>query len=402
MILKLLDLISEYLTGLKITGSENDALTTLIAVSISLIIPWMVYQVLNRYVGRIVLRFVEFTAVKWDDVIFNPKVLRSIWRFILAIMLSQTVPDALTLYPSLVNPVSSLCQILIVIAAIMIVVRIISAIYELTLENDKFKTHALKGVFQMIQLVFILIGVIIVISILINRDPIYILSGLGAAAAVIMLVFQDTILGLVAGIQLSVNDMLRPGDWICAPKCNANGTVKEVTLTTVKVQNFDMTIITIPPYTLVKDSFQNWRGMLDSKGRRIMRSINIDMTTVHRMGNDWAERYSDQKWITEELRDTLGPNPVNLTLLRHYLKWRILQLPTCRTDMTAMVRELQPTSEGLPVEIYFFTSRTEWVIYEGIQADLIDDILAAVSDFGLRVFQLPSGNDIRLLTGKGL
>lgn len=400
MMLQLLELISQYLTGLRIQDSENKWLTTILAVTAAVTVSWIIYKILNRYVGRIVLRFVEFTSVKWDDIVFNPKVLRSIWRFVLSLMLAQTLPDALSLYPSLVSPMRSFCQILMVAAMTMIMVRLISAVYELTLENDKFKTHSLMGVFQMIQLVFIIIGTIVAISILIDRDPIYILSGLGAAAAVILLVFQDTILGLVAGIQLSANNMLRPGDWISAPKSNANGVVLEVTLTTVKVQNFDMTIITIPPYTLVKDSFQNWRGMQDSKGRRIMRSLNIDMTTVRRLSADEMQRYQSEPWFNDKLRTSVGDTPVNLSLLRHYLQWRILQVPTCRTDMTAMVRELQPTPEGLPVEIYFFTSNTEWVAYEHVQADLIDDILAAVSSFDLKIFQLPAGNDIRHLTEK--
>lgn len=400
MIIKLLDLVSRYLTGLRIDGEENTLLTTVIVIALALTLSWIIYRVLDLYIGKIVLRFVEYTTVKWDDVVFNPKVLHSIWRFVLTILLTQTVPDAMSLYPAMVSPMRALCQILMVMAVTMIIIRLISAVYELTLENDRFKTHSLKGVFQMIQLIFFIIATIVVISIIIGRDPVYILSGLGAAAAVIMLVFQDTILGLVAGIQLSANDMLRPGDWICAPKCNANGVVKEVTLTTVKVQNFDMTIITIPPYTLVKDSFQNWRGMWDSKGRRIMRSINIDMSTVRRLGEDWTERFGDQPWFTPELRSKLGERPVNLTLLRSYLQWRILQVPTCRTDMTSMVRELQPTPEGMPVEIYFFTSNIEWVAYEQIQADLIDDILAAVTDFGLRVFQLPTGSDLRRLSAR--
>ena len=202
----------------------------------------------------------------------------------------------------------------------------------------------------------------------------------------------------MAGVQLTVNDMLHPGDWITAPRYGVNGVVQEVTLTTVKVQNFDMTIVTIPPYSLVSDAFQNWRGMQSSGGRRIMRSINIDANSVTFMTPGQLSRFSGQPWAS---RLDLSVRQVNLTVFRHYLEHYISTLASCVSTMTAMVRELQPTSEGIPVEIYFFTSLQEWVSYEHTQADVLDHVIAMVPGFGLRIYQSPSGLDLRAaLAGK--
>ena len=392
---ELIDYISSLLSGAIGSEAQNRFLTTIAAIAASLLLASVVYEILNRLVGRSILRIVHFTSARWDDLIFNHKVLRSVWRFVLAIILSLTLPGAFSLYGSWVGPVMAFCKILIVMSGMMIGVRLISALHDVVLDTERFKSHSLKGIFQMLQLIVIVIGVIIVVSIIIGRDPLFILSGLGAAAAIIMLVFQDTILGLVAGIQLTVNDMLRPGDWISAPRCNANGVVIEVTLTTVKVQNFDMTIITIPPYTLVKDSFQNWRGMFDSKGRRVMRSINIDMNSVHYVTAEELRRFDKEEWLTDAVREQTKDGAVNITLFRRFLEWRIARVPSFCPDMTWLIRELQPTPDGLPVEIYFFTSRTDWAGYEQVQADLLDHVLAAVDMFGLRVFQRPSGLDVR-------
>ena len=278
----------------------------------------------------------------------------------------------------------------------------------------------------MLQIVAFAIAAIIVVSLLIDRSPLIILSGLGASAAVLMLVFKDSIMGLVAGVQLTLNDMLRPGDWITVPGHGANGTVIEVTLTTVKVRNFDQTIITIPPYALVSESFQNWRGMKDSGGRRIMRSILIDLNSVRFMTPDELHSISSQPWVAPKLAerihsvieaadtastdnslqditaktvDVAGGIP-NVTVFRHYLEHYITSLVSTIRDvpsLNCMVRELQPTPQGLPIEIYFFTSRQEWVSYEHLQADVIDHILAIVGRFGLRTYQSPSGYDLRAL-----
>lgn len=241
-----------------------------------------------------------------------------------------------------------------------------------------------------------MVGVIIIVSTLIDKDPVNILTGLGASAAILMLVFKDTIMGLVAGVQLSANDMLRPGDWITMPKYGADGTVIEVTLTTVKVRNWDNTITTVPPYALVSDSFQNWRGMRESGGRRVKRSINIDMNTVHFCTLEQMKTFEKQAWMSDF--EKTGKEEVNLYVFRHYLEYYLRHNPRVNTELILMVRQLQPTPQGLPIELYFFSANKDWIPYERLQAEVFDHLLAVLPEFGLRVFQSPSGLDVLSLS----
>jgi miniconductance mechanosensitive channel len=210
-----------------------------------------------------------------------------------------------------------------------------------------------------------------------------------------MLVFQDTIKGLVAGIQLTANDMVRPGDWISMPKYGADGDVMEVSLTTVKVRNWDKTITTVPPYALVNDSFQNWRGMFDIGGRRVKRSIHIDMNTVRFCTEEELAHFKQQPWM-EGFEET-GKEEVNLYLFRHYLDYYLRHHPKVNQDMIMLVRQLQPTEHGMPIELYFFSANTAWVKYEALQAEVFDHVLATLHRFGLKVFQSPTGLDLQSL-----
>ena len=211
-----------------------------------------------------------------------------------------------------------------------------------------------------------------------------------------MLVFQDTIKGLVAGIQLMANDMLRPGDWITMPKYGADGDVLEVTLTTVKVQNWDKTITTVPPYALVNDSFQNWRGMFDIGGRRVKRSINIDMNTVRFCTAEEMAKFREQPWM-QGFKET-GKEEVNLYIFRHYVEQYLLNHPEVSKDLIMTVRQLQPTPQGLPIELYFFSADTRWLKYEHLQAEVFDHVIAVLNTFGLKVFQSPTGSDLQGLS----
>ena len=258
---------------------------------------------------------------------------------------------------------------------------------------------------------------ILIVSILIGKSPAILLTGLGASAAVIMLVFRDSILDFVSGIQLSANDMLKVGDWITVPKYGADGSVIEVSLTTVKVQNWDNTIVTLPPYLLVSDSFQNWRGMQASGGRRVKRSVNLDMTSVKFCTPDMLARYRNIDIIREYIDQTEqrveeynaahgirpgerkinGLHQTNLGVFRAYLERYLRDEVPVNKGMTLMVRQLQPTETGLPMELYFFTDTVVWVDYERIQSDVFDHVLAVIPEFDLRVFQNPSGSDIEAL-----
>ncbi len=275
----------------------------------------------------------------------------------------------------------------------------------------------IKGYMQLVQLLFILIGILWGISIIFDVQVTKIFAGLGALAAVLLLVFKDTILGFVAGIQLSANRMLKVGDWIEMPSHNANGTVLEVTLNTVKVQNWDRTITTIPTYALVSSPFMNWRGMEESGGRRIKRSIFIDMQTVSFLTPEMIEKFKKIHLLKEfiekkqeeiaEYNSKLGVDETilvngrrmtNIGVFRKYIENYLAHHPKINLEMSFLVRHLQPTEKGIPIEIYVFSRDQKWANYEGIQADIFDHILAVIPEFGLRVFQLPSGNDIQKLS----
>lgn len=336
------------------------------------------------------------TQLNWDDYLFSDDVLMNAARLIPPVIAMMSVPMLLSHDAPAEHFYVKVCWIYIVVVSVKLVCSLVSSVYAITTEHESLKNHSLKGFYQMIKLVFICIGAIIVISILINKNPVAILTGLGAGTAILMLVFQDTIKGLVAGIQLLANDMLRPGDWITMPKYGADGDVLEVTLTTVKVQNWDKTITTVPPYALINDSFQNWRGMYDVGGRRIKRSINIDMNTVRFCTEAELAKFKEQPWMKEFAQT--GKEEVNLYIFRHYVEQYLRNHPQVSNDLILMVRQLQPTAHGIPVELYFFMDGTDWIKYEHLQAEVFDHVLAVLNTFGLKVFQNPTGLDIQKMS----
>lgn len=367
---------------------------TLIAVGAVLLLAVAAHLLLTRVVAPLVQKFVAKTAITWDDELLNPRVVASLSELALSMLLLVFLPDAFCFFPKWKGVVVPVLQVSVVLFAAGFVNRLILAVYKVICDETHLPAQSLKGLRQMVQLVFFVVAGIVVVSILINKSPVIILSGLGASAAVLMLVFKDTLLGLVAGVQLTANDMLKPGDWITAPKYGINGIVLDVNLATVKVQNFDMTIITVPPYLLVSEAFQNWKGMKQSPGRRVQRSLCIDAHSVRFATGEEKSRFGAEKWGKHL---DMGQEWVNLSLFRRWLEYHIAHQPGTSTGMTTMVRELQPLPEGIPVEIYFFTTRQEWVAYEHTQADLLDYVVATLPKFGLRLFQAPSGHDIRSL-----
>ena len=345
----------------------------------------------RRVVIPVVRKLTRKTQTLWDDAIFNDKVLNSVCELVPPVMLMLFLPHVFSEDSSLKIFVSRLCSVYVTIIAVKLVCAVLSSLYTLSSEHEKLKNRALQGVFQMLKLIVICVGVIIVISELADKDPMNIIAGFGASAAILMLVFKDTIMGLVAGVQLSVNDMLRPGDWITLPKFGADGEVIEVTLTTVKVQNWDKTITTIPPYLLVSDSFQNWRGMWDYGGRRVKRSVYIDMHSVAFCTKEQLAQFEANGWL--DSLEHQGGDVVNLSVFRNYLEDYLRKHPKVNSNMMIMVRQLQPTPQGLPLELYFFSDGTNWVFYEHLQADIFEHLFAVLPRFGLRVFQSPAGTD---------
>ena len=360
-----------------------------------LLIAYMLDMICRKVVMPGVRKVTAKTQSNWDDYLLSDEVMNNICHLIPPIVVYALIPFALSGAPNLLSLVLKICTIYITVVVMRLICAFLTSLYTISTEHEKLKNHSMKGFYQMLKLVVVCVGSIIIISELISKDPIAILTGLGAGTAILMLVFQDTIKGLVAGIQLTANDMVRPGDWITMPKYGADGDVMEVSLTTVKVRNWDKTITTVPPYALVNDSFQNWRGMFDIGGRRVKRSINIDMHSVRFCTEEELADFKKQPWM--EGFEATGKEEVNLYIFRHYLDYYLRHHPKVNQDMIMLVRQLQPTAQGMPIELYFFSANTMWVKYEGLQAEVFDHVLAVVHRFGLKVFQSPTGLDLQAL-----
>lgn len=358
---------------------------------------WLADLVCRQLIVPSIKTVVKRTNATWDDHLLSDRVLDDMCHIIPAFVANLLMPFVFTTTPLLQSFLIKLCEIYIIATTLRLVFSFSNSLYALSNEREKTKNRPLKGVFQMIKVLAVCVGLILIFSILLEKSPIDLFVGLGAAATVLMLVFKDTIVGLVAGVQLSANDMLRPGDWITMPKYGADGVVFEVNLTTVKVRNWDNTTVTVPPYTLVSDSFQNWRGMFESGGRRIKRSINIDMTSVRFCTPEEMKKYEERGLIFPEDRQE---ELTNITMLRRALMKYLKENPRVNQDLMVMVRQLQPTPQGMPLELYFFSADKQWVAYETLQADVFDYVMASVPQYGLHVFQSPMGEDVRELRVK--
>lgn len=355
------------------------------------------------------------TTHTWDDAFIEFGVGRRLAQMVPAFIIYMGVDLMPMVEPGVAEVllnVTSAYMILVVCFTLTASLSALNSIYE---SSPASRQRPIKGFIQLLQLVIIIVSLLLFISALMDRSPVILLSGFGAMTAVLLLVFKDTILSLVASVQLSAQDMVRVGDWIEVPQFGADGDVVDVELHTVKVQNWDKTITTIPTHRLISDSFKNWRGMSESGGRRIKRSVNLDATSVHFLTTDEIANcrrfellsdYLDGK--TDELdRYNSSRNQVvdqrrmtNIGTFRAYVYCYLKSHEQVRKDMTLMVRQLPSGPEGIPIELYCFTSTTAWSEYEGIQADIFDHLLAIVPEFGLRIYQKPAGSDLgRLYPG---
>lgn len=425
----------EYLRSFELTQSLAKPASAILSIGALIIVSWIA-MVISRYIIlRIARKIARKTKTEWDDILIKRKVFNSLAHLIPAFILYHSVQFAGT---EINTPLSGLSPetlqelskdyylqlgdfIMKWVKVYMIIVIIYIINTSLNAANDIYQTTAyshhrsIKGYIQLLKILIYFLSGILIISIILERDPTVMIAGLGAMAAVLLLVFKDTILGFVASIQLSANDMLKIGDWIEMPGHRADGTVIDITLNTVKVQNWDRTITTIPTYALVSESFNNWKGMEESGGRRIKRAIFIDVTTIRFCDADMLRKFAKFELIRnyvekkeEEIKaynlkhnitdeDMIsGRRQTNIGIFRKYLENYLRNNPKIRQDMTFLVRQLQPTDKGLPIEIYVFSKETAWVNYENLQSDIFDHVFAVISEFGLKVFQAPSGNDIKL------
>lgn len=399
--------LSENLTNFLIT-----AMLTIIVVGLAILADYIAKKILVSSIRHVFKR----TKSTRDDILVKRKVFSRLSHLVPALIILYTADFIFGNYENFIGIVRSGCHIYIIIVILLVIDSFINALHEIYLTLPVSKNRPIKGYVQVVKIFVYFIAIIMILAVVFNQSPKGLLTGLGALAAVLLLVFKDTILGFVASIQLSANNMVKPGDWIEMPKYGADGTVMEISLNTVKVQNWDKTIATVPTYNLVSDSFTNWKGMEESGGRRIKRSINIDMQSVKFCTPEMIERFNKIQRLKNYIQDKTkeikefnkenniddsvlvnGRRMTNLGIFRIYIEEYLKNHPKIHQDMTFLVRHLQPTEKGIPIEIYVFSNDQAWANYEAIQADIFDHILAVIPEFDLQVFQNPTGNDFKTL-----
>ncbi|UQZ32644.1 mechanosensitive ion channel protein MscS [Paenibacillus sp. PK3_47] len=378
----------------------------------------LAHFIATRVVLKLITKSIYSNKYKWDNIMLERKVFHKLSHFVPAIIINYFAP----VFPAYQQLIIKGVNTYMIIVAILVIDAFLNAVNDIYRTYEVSKAKPIRGYIQVVKIFIFIIGGILVIANLIGKSPLLLLSGIGALSAVIMLVFKDSLLGLVAGVQLTSNDMVRVGDWIEMPKYGADGDIIDISLNTVKVQNFDKTITTIPSYALISDSFKNWRGMQNSGGRRIKRSLYIDTSSIGFCTDDMIEKFKDIRHLSDYIRDkeaeierynqeyeidrsnkVNGRALTNIGVFRMYIQHYVQNHPQIHQEMTAMVRQLAPTETGLPLEIYAFTNDIRWTEYERIQSDIFDHILSVAPEFGLRIFQNPSGSDMQnLLRARGV
>lgn len=383
---KITKYIEELLAYTTLSGGWLSFVTMFALCAVTALVAWLVYMLCIKVVTPLLVRITKHTDMIWDDYLLNPQVLHSACNVVPAIVVWQMLPPLFIANHVIQTLASKATAIYITITVMRLAITFIGSFKLFDSEKDHRTAaqqyfHSFCGV---LKIVVLFLGVIVIVAIVINRSPLTLLAGLGATSAVLMLVFKDSITGLVAGIRLTSNNMVSKGDWITVDKLGANGVVEDITLSTVKVRNFDNTIVTLPPQKLIEDSFQNWQGMQQSGGRRVTRMIYIDFHSIGIADDNLKQRLVERKLINKA---DMHSNVVNLTLFRNYIEWWIYNNKEVNTDLTFMVRQLQPTNTGLPIEVYFFLKNKEWKTYEHNLAEIMERIYAFAPEFGLKIYQ---------------
>ncbi|PKH07740.1 mechanosensitive ion channel family protein [Moritella sp. Urea-trap-13] len=406
-------IVSQWLADSDALNKADSNTYNLILIVLCLSLASISYWVVKRIVVEAMKIMSVRSKVTWDDTFVAHGVLEKFALLVPLLVIDLLLPLFTVLSPFITEVVGRILSALLVILLIRGIYAVLNAIAQIADEHTATQRLPVTSFNQLLKLFLFCVAAIITVSILSDRSPIYFLSGLGVATGFIMMIFRDTILGFVAGIQLATNQMVTKGDWIQMDKYGADGTVEEVTLTTVKVRNFDKTITMLPAYALVSDAFKNWRSMTESGGRRIKRSAFIDIQSIGFLSQEDIARLSHVYLLKNYLADkSFDINTFNLPFsdnehainsrgltnigtFRAYLLAYLQQHPKVRKDMTLLVRQLAPTTQGMPIEIYIFANETRWAFYEDIQADIFDHIFSVLPAFGLQAFQQPSGNDIQ-------
>ncbi|MCC5916099.1 MAG: mechanosensitive ion channel [Cryomorphaceae bacterium] len=408
-----------WISGMGMGEEVSQFLVLMIDLSLLTIATFIGAWISKRIFLRIIKAIIVRSRNKYDDVLLEMRVFDQLAYIVPAIVVKYIAPKIFNYFPTMYLVVDKVTSLFIIVVFMMAIHRLLKSVGVIAGQIPTFEGKPVKSFVQVFSIINVIFGTVFIISFVVGKNPIAILSAFGALTAVLMLVFKDTILGLVASIQLSANDMVRVGDWVSMDKYGADGDVLEINLTTIKVRNWDKTITTVPTYAVIADSFKNWRGMQAMGARRIKRSVMIDVNTVKFVDEELLKQLKDvfllQGFIDKRKseieahnakydfnRSVLinGRNMTNLGVFRQYVLSYLQNHPKVHQGETVMVRQLQPTEHGIPLEIYCFSNDIAWVNYENIQSDIFDHIFAAIKHFDLRVFQVPSGLDFRTVLKK--
>lgn len=408
--------LTDWLIGLGVEETSTMYLKLVILLFILFIISYVTNLIVKKILIRSIRLVIKKTKTVWDDALVENKVFISLSHIAPAIVIYLTTPYIFEDFAGAIPYILRLVNAYISTVLIIVIINFLNTLKYYSENTKLFKDNPLDSYFQLVKIAIYIIGGIIILSFLLNKSPLYFFSALGAMTVVLLLIFKDTIMGFVASIQLSANDMIRIGDWVSKPKYGADGDVIEMNLTTIKIQNWDKTVTTIPTYAFISESFKNWRGMSESGGRRIKRSLNIKISSIKFCTLEMLERFKKFQLIKDYIEEKSnkieeynkenkidksylinGRHLTNIGIFRVYAEAYVKNNPDINLNMTCMVRQLPPTEKGLPIEIYTFSNRQEWVTYEGIMSDMFDHLMAAVPEFELEVFQNPTGTDFRKL-----
>ena len=410
--------IEKLLSKYAILDSLLPYITMLILLAIVFVVIYFSLVITRKLLRKFVGAFIRKTPTKWDDYLIKHKLFKALSLLVAVIILNATVATIFEDFPLWKDFIQKLVDIYFLFVIIRIIVSFLKGSEDFLSESEMFVEKPIASYFQLSRIILYIVGFILALSILLGKSPLVFIGAFGAFAAVLLLVFKDTILGLVASVQISANDMVRVGDWVEMPKYNADGDVMAINLNTVKVMNWDKTITTVPTHYFITDSFKNWRGMQESGGRRIKRTLHINMGTVRFVDTQLRETFQKFYLISDYILErqaeietfnkkhsvdtsTLinGRRMTNLGVFRKYIQTYLEKHPGINQDMTLLVRQLESSEHGVPIEIYCFTSSVKWAEYEMVQSDVFDHLFASASLFGLEIFQSPSGTDISKAAG---
>jgi len=403
--------VSDWFTSLGLGNWLSDALAITLFLSKLIVLIWIADSIAKRYLTRTIYALLTRARPEWSQYLKKHQVIKKLSHIAPAILIYVIIPlvepNPSAFVSSLIQLIMKLTFCYVVIICLSVLNALLNTILDIYRQFEIADRRPIRSYVQLVKIIIFTIAIIIIVSVLLNRSPLAFFAGLGTLTAIIMLVFKDSLLGFVASIQLSINDMVRIGDWIDLPEYKASGDIIDISLSTVKVQNFDKTITTIPTYALLTAGVKNWRGMAESGGRRIKRAIYIDFETIRFCDNDMLERFSKIQFLSNYIKDktqaiqatnqNLEPSQsalyankrslTNIGVFRAYLEFYLQHHPNVRKDYTLLIRQLQPTEKGLPLEIYAFVNDTNWINYETVQSDIFDHIFAVVHEFNLAIYQ---------------